>query len=139
MTNLDKLNKIASEQSNWINEAKQRQDNKAWLKHSQKIAIKVLKTLRENKANKTGILSQVMLAEALGVKPQQVNKVVKGKENLTLETISKIESVLDIKLIFRNTVKVKEIVKEVVKKEFVYLPVHQNYEKEQPIMYALGA
>ena len=37
-----------------------------------------------------------MLAEEMGVTPQYINKVVKGKENLTLETISKIEQVLGI-------------------------------------------
>ncbi len=141
MENLDRLNKIVSEKSNWIEEAKQRQDNKAWLKHSQKIAIKILKTLRENKNNKTGISSQVQLAEILGVKPQYVNKLVKGKENLTLETISKIEVALNIKLISDNKVAIKEIVRKeyIVKKEYVCIPVQHFYEKEEPIMYALGA
>ena len=35
----------------------------------------------------------------MDVSPQYINKVVKGNENLTLETISKIESVLGITLI----------------------------------------
>ena len=37
--------------------------------------------------------------EMMGVTPQYINKVVKGKENLTLETITKIEQVLGITLI----------------------------------------
>ena len=141
MANLNKLNKIVSEKSNWIEEAKQRQDNKAWLKHSQKIAIKILKTLRENKNNKTGISSQVELAKALDVKPQYVNKLVKGKENLTLETISKIESALNIKLIADKKTVVKEVVRKeyIVKKEYIYIPAQRFYEKEEPVMYALGA
>ncbi|PLX14061.1 MAG: hypothetical protein C0594_00540 [Marinilabiliales bacterium] len=44
-------------------------------------------------------MTQRRLAEEMGVSPQYINKVVKGKENLTLETISKIESVLGITLI----------------------------------------
>jgi plasmid maintenance system antidote protein VapI len=33
------------------------------------------------------------------MKPQQVNRIVKGDENLTLETISRIEQALKIQLI----------------------------------------
>jgi ribosome-binding protein aMBF1 (putative translation factor) len=33
------------------------------------------------------------------VSPQQINKIVKGQENLTLETISKLEIALNIQLI----------------------------------------
>ena len=42
---------------------------------------------------------QPTLAEEMGVTPQYISKVVKGKENLTLETIAKIEEVLGIKLV----------------------------------------
>ena len=94
MTNLDKLKNIATLDSGWIDEAKERQKNKAWLKHSQKIAINVLSALREKN------IKQTQLAVLLGVSAQQVNKIVKGKENLTLETISKIELALNIKLLF---------------------------------------
>lgn len=100
MTNLDRLNKLASGESNWMDKAKTRQKNRAWLKHSQKIAIKLLSTLRDNKRIDKGITNQKQLAEALGVSPQQINKIVKGKENLTLETISKLEQALNISLIF---------------------------------------
>jgi DNA-binding MarR family transcriptional regulator len=57
-----------------------RKSNKAWLKKSMLIAIAVLKVLREQK------ISQVELAEAMKVTPQYVNKILKGNENLTLET-----------------------------------------------------
>ena len=50
-------------------------------------------------ALKTQGLSQKELAERMGVSPQQVSKIVKGQENLTLETISKIEMVLGITII----------------------------------------
>ena len=92
MADIDKLNKLASKKSKWIDEAKERRDNKVWLKYSQGIAIKVLKALREKG------LKQKELAELLFVSPQQVNKIVKGRENLTLETISKLEQALEIKL-----------------------------------------
>ena len=94
LLNIDKLNKLASNKSNWLEKAKDRQKNKEWLKHSQKIAIKVLRTLREKN------IKQKQLAEMIGVSPQYVNKIVKGKENLTLDTISKLEQALETKLIF---------------------------------------
>ncbi len=93
MANIDKLKSIATNDSNWLSEAEDRQKNKAWLKHSQKIAIKVLRTLREKK------IKQTELASLMGVSAQQVNKIVKGKENLTLETISKLEQALEINLV----------------------------------------
>ena len=125
MANLDKLNKIVSEKSNWIEEAKQRQKNKSWLKHSQKIAIKVLKTIKEK-----GI-KQKQLAEMMNVSPQHINKIVKGRENLTLETISKLESVLNLKLIFENETIIKEVVRKkyIMQKETIYLHAYSNTSK----------
>ena len=121
MANIDKLNELASNKSNWLEKAKNRQKNKEWLKHSQKIAIKVLRTLREKK------IKQKQLAVMIGVSPQYVNKIVKGKENLTLDTISKLEQALGIKLIFSEK-NIQIIKKEYnIKKEYVYmLPVYKS-------------
>ena len=44
-------------------------------------------------------MKQKTLAELLGVSAQQVSKILKGKENLTLDTISKLEKVLGISII----------------------------------------
>ncbi len=44
-------------------------------------------------------MTKKKLAEKMGVTPKYISKVVKGKENLTLETISKIEGVLGIRLV----------------------------------------
>lgn len=70
-----------------------RKANKNWLNKSAQIAIAIIKVLREKK------ISQVDLANKVGVTPQYISKIVRGQENLTLETISKIEQVLEIKLI----------------------------------------
>jgi plasmid maintenance system antidote protein VapI len=67
--------------------------NAEWLKKSGAIALRVLMALKEKN------MSQKTLAEIMNVSPQQVNKIVKGSENLTLETISKLEQALDIDLI----------------------------------------
>lgn len=90
---LRNLNKLVEGKSPWLEDAQERKSKAPWLKHSQKIALQVLTTLREK-----GI-KQVELASIMGVSPQQINKIVKGRENLTLETISKLEQVLEIQLL----------------------------------------
>jgi transcriptional regulator with XRE-family HTH domain len=88
------LNKIAvNEQSPWLEKAKFRSENRAWLKLSSTIAVSMLFAMDELN------LSQKDLADRMGISAQQVNKWVKGKENFTLETITRIESALNIKLI----------------------------------------
>ncbi|PCJ22828.1 MAG: hypothetical protein COA97_12840 [Flavobacteriales bacterium] len=95
-----KLNDLSNgKKSQWLEDATWRKENRTWLKKSQTIALKILRQLRENKQVGTAPCTQVELANALGVKPQQVNKWVKGKENFTLDTISKIEKVLHIDLL----------------------------------------
>lgn len=79
--------------SKWREEAEERQANRSWLRHSRKIAMKMLV-----KMNDEGI-TQSQLAERMGCKQQQVSRILKGKENLTLETLSRIESALDISLL----------------------------------------
>ena len=44
-------------------------------------------------------ITQTILAEKMGCSQQYISKVLKGKENLSLETISKIESALEIDLV----------------------------------------
>ncbi|MBL6446768.1 helix-turn-helix transcriptional regulator [Fulvivirga sp. 29W222] len=79
--------------SKWREDNAYRKANRAWLRKSAKIAIKIGRALRDKG------LSQKNLAELLEVSPQQVNKILKGRENLKLETITKIESALGIELI----------------------------------------
>jgi transcriptional regulator with XRE-family HTH domain len=87
------LNRMAKPATGWLEEAQYREDNRADLKKSQRIALKVLRTLRARN------MTQIQLAKILGIAPQQVNKWVKGKENLTLDTLTKIEDALSIKLV----------------------------------------
>jgi transcriptional regulator with XRE-family HTH domain len=90
----DKLkSRISNKKSSWLEQAEYYNKHKDWLDKSALIAIKILRHLRANK------ITQKYLAEKLNVSPQYVNKIVKGKENLSLETICKIEKVLKIKLI----------------------------------------
>ena len=90
---LDKLEQIVSkEPSKWHEESQYRIENKQWLKRSQAVALKILRTLREQGSN------QKELALKLGVSAQLVNKWVKGTENFTFETIAKLEHALQVNL-----------------------------------------
>jgi transcriptional regulator with XRE-family HTH domain len=125
MKKIEKLNKISAGKSNWIENAKERQKNLDWIHHSQKIAVKILRTLRE-----TG-MKQNELAVIIGVSPQQVNKIVRGKENLTLETISKLENALNIELIFHNNEVAKVVKGYIIKMEYVYKKIPDIKETKQ--------
>jgi len=98
MNNLNgKLSDLASDQpSDWKAKAKYRLENREWLKKSAAIAVRVLDALKAQN------ISQKELAERMGVSPQQINKIVKGQENLTLETISNLEIALGIQIIDEN-------------------------------------
>ena len=94
MKTIDKLHTIATTiDSTLVNEAKERRKNRDWLKKSQRLAVVILLTLK--KLN----MSQRELAKKLDVSPQYVNKIVKGREKLNLETISNLERSLGIELI----------------------------------------
>lgn len=82
--------------SKWREEAESRLENKSWLRYSQMIAMKML-----DKMDIMGI-TQKMLAERMGCSQQYVSKILKGKENLSLETLSKIESALDLHLFYES-------------------------------------
>lgn len=89
-----KLQAMASkEKPVWEERAKFRRENRDWLKKSQAIAIKVNGIIHEQ-----GI-SQKDLAALMNVSPQQINKILKGQENLTLETIGRLENALGTTLI----------------------------------------
>ena len=80
--------------STWREEAEWRRDNWSWLRHSQKIAAKVLLQMkREN-------LTQKVLAERMDCTQQYVSKILKGRENMSLDTLSRLEDALGINLIY---------------------------------------
>lgn len=77
----------------WWEKAQWRRENRRWLRYSGYIALKVQGRLEELS------LSQKELAERLSCSPQYVSKLLKGSENLTLDTISKLEECLGLDLI----------------------------------------
>ena len=82
-----------STQSTWKEKVEWRKANKAWLRKSAAISLRILDSLEDLNWNKA------RLAEEMGVSPQQVSKYVKGEENFKLETICKLEIVLGIELV----------------------------------------
>ena len=64
--------------------------NKVWLRYSQNIAMRML-----DKMEAEGI-TQKQLAERMNCSQQYVSKILKGCENLSLETVAKIELALGI-------------------------------------------
>ena len=79
--------------SGWRKEAEERQANKEWLRYSQMIAMKMLERMEE-----LG-LTQKKLAERMGCSQQYVSKVLRGRENLSLETLCKIENALNLQIV----------------------------------------
>lgn len=67
--------------------------NDSWLRYSQEIAMKMLDKMEELNIN------QNQLAERMGCSRQYISKVLKGRENLSLETLYKIEKALDISIL----------------------------------------
>ena len=90
-TAVERLKKFQSPTpSRWRENAEWRRANRAWLRRSQTVAIKMLDKMDEMK------WTQQQVAEKLGCSQQYVSRIVKGNENLTLEMLSKIEDALGI-------------------------------------------
>ncbi|MBR1502420.1 MAG: helix-turn-helix transcriptional regulator [Prevotella sp.] len=92
--NIERLKEVAKPASaEAIKEAEFRKENWDWLEKSALIALDIHTYLRKNN------ISKQEFAKMLGVTPAQVTKLLSGKENLGLKTISKIESVLKMDLV----------------------------------------
>lgn len=79
--------------SSWINDANFRQENRHWLKHAECMAAKICIALRKHNVSKQ------QLAYKLLVDVETVNRIVKGRDNMTIQMISEIEQILKIKLL----------------------------------------
>lgn len=98
-TNREKFNKlVASTNTELLEEIDNRVSGRDWLRKSNRIAVKVLMALKEQR------MTQKDLAERMNVSPQYINKLVKGGENFTIETMTKLEDVLDI-AIFSDSIR----------------------------------
>lgn len=92
--NLEKLSAMASARTEEAKmRAEKRKANRTWLKMSQDIALAIHYYLR--KSGNT----QKDLADKLGVSTAYVTKLMKGNENLTVETICKLQDALGEELV----------------------------------------
>jgi len=83
----------SSTPSRWREKAEWRQENKSWLRYSQHIAMMML-----DKMEALG-LTQREVAERMGCSQQYVSRILKGHENLSIETMCKIEEALDLAIL----------------------------------------
>ncbi len=83
----------SASQSRWREKALERRENKEWLRYSQTIAMMML-----DRMEALG-LTQKAVAERMGCSQQYISRVLKGTENLSIETIAKIESALDLQIL----------------------------------------
>lgn len=86
----------SSTPSKWRENAEWRMANKSWLRYSQHIAMLMLDKMDELH------MTQKQLSELMGCSQQYISKVLKGQENLSLETLSKIERCLQIQILSIN-------------------------------------
>lgn len=92
-TAVERLRKYESPTpSKWREEAEWRRANRSWLRRSQAIAMKLLDKRDEMD------WTQQQVAEKLGCTQQYVSRIQQGKENLSLEMLSKIEDSLGVKI-----------------------------------------
>ena len=77
----------AEEKNNWLIA------NRQWLRVSQDIAFDILEKLDDLD------WTQKDLADKMGVSPPYINKIVKGSENFTLESLVKLQEILDIPIL----------------------------------------
>lgn len=79
--------------SQWREEAEWRRDNCEWLNYSRRIAVKLLSYMKREH------LTQSAMAERMDCTQQYVSKILKGTENLSLETLTKLEYAMGEQLI----------------------------------------
>ena len=79
--------------SKWREAAEWRRKNENWLKYARVITMKTMQAMDKQS------VTQSLLAERMGCSQQYVSNLLKGNSNMTLETISRIETALDIDLI----------------------------------------
>lgn len=98
---VEKLEKYASPTPcKWREVFEYMNANDSWLRYSQEIAMQMLDRMEEL------CINQNQLAERMGCSRQYISKVLKGRENLSLETLYKIEKALDISILKSESVAV---------------------------------
>lgn len=93
---IDRLSRYQSDSpSRWQEDEKNRREAKAkgWLQYSRRIAIRLAMEMKWQG------LTRQDVANRMGCSPQYVSRLLKGEENLSLETICKLESALNVAIL----------------------------------------
>jgi transcriptional regulator with XRE-family HTH domain len=86
-----KLNKIITKTAtSWKTRAKKDRDNRKNISRTQAFALDLLEYMELNG------LKQTDVAKKMKVSPQQVNKILRAKSNITFETLDKISAALGV-------------------------------------------
>lgn len=99
MTQKEAIERLSRYQSDtpsvWLEEEKKRHKAKAegWLQYSRRIAIKIALAMKQQN------LTRQDVADKMGCSPQYVSRLLKGEENLSLETICKLEEALNVSIL----------------------------------------
>jgi transcriptional regulator with XRE-family HTH domain len=117
MINKNRLEELIINDNKTLENAKKRIENSGAIHEAMLISLKVLKTLKTQK------LKQKDLAIKMGVSAQQVNKIIRGSENLTLETLNKLEKALGAAFLPSSVAKK-------VKMKFAELDLENSIQKE---------
>lgn len=84
---------ISNEKSNWIQDANFRIKNDYWLKISQKVALKILRVIREQNTSKE------LLSDKTDIPMEILDTMLKGEYNYSIEEIGRIEKTLNINIL----------------------------------------
>ena len=74
-------------------EANHQAKTEGWLAYSRKIAIKAAIAMKQQNLSRTDV------ANRMNCSPQYVSRLLKGEENLSLETICKLENALHVPIL----------------------------------------
>ena len=102
LTNTEIISRLKAESipdTGWVEKAKWRMENEDWLDISFTVAVRVQATLKKNERSDTLPRNRAELAMSMGCSNDEMMEILKGKENLSIETICKLQRILGIKLI----------------------------------------
>lgn len=133
MTSKEKyLQKLAGRQSDAVKNARERIKNREWLKESQKLAIRILLRLDELK------WTQAKLATELGVTPQYVNKLLKGKEKFGWDNLIAIQRILDMPILYTTQSKTEMFSKSYSKSGEIEKVENVTFFREKAVNIQMG-
>ena len=90
MTNKNLNSKVSKTANRWKIRAKKDRNNRRNINRAQEFALDLIGFMEIHK------IKQKELADRMDVSPQQVNKILRAKSNLTFETLDKIADALNV-------------------------------------------